>query len=83
MTKTERKDTAMGQKKRFIQADNLPPRISVLWPLTWWVVLDHFNAPSWLYGVMFTWIGIILFYELGRLLNSSPVDLVGNDGNKK
>ena len=67
------------KKKKYIKADNLPPKISILWPIVWWLVLERFDAPGWLYGVLFTFIGLIYMAETWRMVVSDAVDVVGND----
>lgn len=67
------------KKSKYIKSNNLPPRLSILWPIVWWLVLERFNAPGWLYGVLFTIIGIVYVTEVWRLFAADAVDLVGND----
>lgn len=67
------------KKSKFIKANNLPPQLGILRPIVWWLVLERFNAPGWLYGVLFTFIGIVYFAEVWRLFAADAVDLVGND----
>ena len=69
----------MRKKPKFIKANNMPPRMSILWPIVWWLVLERFNAPGWVFGVMFTMIGLIYAVEAWRMFAGEAVDLVGND----
>ena len=39
---------------RFIKQSNLPPRLNLLTPVLWFLVLERFGAPGWLYGVVYT-----------------------------
>ncbi len=69
----------MSKKPKFIKANNMPPRLSILWPIVWWIVLDRFNAPEWLFGATFTVIGLLYAMEVWRKFAGEAVDLVGND----
>ena len=64
---------------KFIKGANLPPRLSILTPLMWWLVLDHFSAPGWAYGVIYTGIAVVYLVEVWRLFAGTAVDLLGSD----
>ena len=64
---------------KFIKNNNLPPKFSVLTPLTWWLVLERFSAPGWVFGLIYTLIGLVYISEIWRLIVSEAVDLLGND----
>lgn len=68
----------MRKKPKFIRPENLPPRLSLLWPLTWWMALDHFHAPDWLRGVIFTIVGFLYVSETWRFYTGESVDLLDN-----
>jgi hypothetical protein len=51
-------------KFKKIHVKYLPPRLPVQSTALWWLVLDHFQAPGWLWGGMgamfiVVWIGSI------------------------
>lgn len=65
--------------QRFLKASNLPPRPSILGLLVWWLILERFNAPGWLYGCMYTFLGVVFISEVWRMFAGEQVDLLGND----
>ncbi len=67
------------KKQKFIKGNNLPPRFGLLSPLVWWLILERFSAPGWVFGLVYTLIGIFYISEIIRLCISDSVDLVGND----
>lgn len=61
---------------KYLHANNLPPRIlPVFHWLGWWVILDHFDAAGWVYGVVYCLLGILLVAEWVRLLLGQAVDI--------
>ncbi len=66
-------------KKKYLKSNNLPPRVSILWPIVWWLVLERFNAPMWLFGAMGVLILISYVGEVYRLWTGTAVDILGND----
>ena len=71
------------KKLRYIKSTNLPPRINITAALVWWLVFDRLSAPPWLYGVVFTLIGIVYIAETVRFFSADAVDVVGNEGTTK
>lgn len=63
------------KQPRYLKASNLPPRVNVLVPLLWVLVLERFDAPGWIYGVIFTMLGIIYAGEIYRLFAGKAVDI--------
>lgn len=64
---------------KYLKASNLPPRISFVWPMVWWLILERFNAPGWVYGALYTVIAVVFVAECIRLWTGEAVDLLGND----
>lgn len=64
---------------KYIKASNLPPRLSIVWPLVWWLILERFNAPGWVYGALYTVIAVVFIAECIRLWTGESVDLLDND----
>ena len=64
------------KKVKFIKAGNLPPRVSIIMPFVWWLVLERFEAPGWEFGVVFTVLGITYVVELFRLFSGEAVDVI-------
>lgn len=69
----------MSKKQKYIKPNNMPPRLSILWPIVWWLVLERFNAPGWVFGAIFTVIALLYAVEVWRMFACEAVDLVGND----
>ena len=67
------------KKAKFIKAGNLPPRISIIMPFVWWLVLERFEAPGWAFGVVFTVLGFLYVVELFRLFSGEAVDVIGGE----
>ena len=67
------------KKQRYIKANNLPPRPSILTFLVWWLILERFNAPAWLYGALYVLLGMLFIVEVWRMFACDAVDLIGND----
>ena len=63
-------------KPKYIKNSNLPPRGIILKPLVCWMMLDHFDAPAWAYGVVLTLVGIGLIVDLYRLFAGESVDVL-------
>ena len=63
-------------KPKYIKSNNLPPRGIVMTPLIYWMLLDHFDAPAWAYGVVLTLVGIGLIVDLYRLFAGESVDVL-------
>lgn len=64
---------------RYLSWHNLPPRLTPVRPLLWWLVLERFDAPDWLFVVI---IGVsVAFYvsEIVRLLAGGSVDMLDDD----
>lgn len=72
------------KKKPVIHPSNLPSRSPVHTGLFWYLCLEYFNAPSWMYGVMGTvWVFSLINFIYNQfaeekidLLNSSPISQV-------
>lgn len=63
-------------KLRHIDPKNMPPRIDVLYPFLLWLVLERFAAPAWLYGVLYTLLGIVYAAKFYLLFAGEKVDLL-------
>lgn len=66
----------MSKNPKFISPKNLPPQLSLLWPLTWWLALDHLHAPDWLRGVVSAIVGVLYAAETWRFFTGESVDLL-------
>ena len=64
------------KKAKFIKAGNRPPRVSIIMPFVWWLVLERFEAPGWAFGVVFAVLGITYVVELFRLFSGEAVDVI-------
>jgi hypothetical protein len=65
--------------KRCLKRDNLPPSVPLTTGLVWWLALERFGAPSWLYGVLFTFLGLAAAVEVARVILCEEVDLLKED----
>jgi hypothetical protein len=61
---------------RYIKAVNLPPRIGLIAPAVWFLVLERFGAPGWVYGVVYTFIAVVWAAEVYRLFRGEAVDVL-------
>jgi hypothetical protein len=59
-----------------IAIKHLPLRNPVGTLLLWWLALDHFQAPNWLYGVAFTILALYTAVWLQQLLTARFVKIV-------
>ena len=69
--------------RKFIHANNMPPKIGVLHFIVWWLALDRFGAPGWLYGALFTVLGIAYLIQLWTVFTFEAVDVLGNKGRSR
>ena len=60
---------------KVIHSKNLPTRLPVTSTIAWYLLLDHFTAPGWVYGVVFTLLGIVWGASAFRLGFQSAVDI--------
>lgn len=70
------------KKPKYIKANNLPPRFGLVNMLVWWLILDHFKAPGWAYGVIYTLLVTITICEIWRTFAGDAIDVLGNDAEK-
>lgn len=68
------------KKKKVISYKDLPTKSPVSVIVLGWIAMDHWCAPSWLYGVLGT-IGAILLlaWALSRFYLEDEVSLLKND----
>jgi len=64
---------------KFINRNNMPPNLYLFPMITLWLFLDRLNAPGWVYGVVFTVMGLISLAEVCKWFTGKAVDLVGNE----
>ena len=60
---------------KVIHAKNLPVRFPVAGTIACYLLLEHFTAPGWVYGVVFTVLGIIWVGGVFQLARQSAVDI--------
>lgn len=58
-----------------INRRNLPSRLPVTSTIAWYLFLEHFNTPGWIYGVVFTILGIIWVVSAFFIYLEEPVDI--------
>lgn len=61
-------------KTKRLRADNLPLRMPVSAIIAFYLLLERFNAPGWLFGVVFTFYGIVVALVLHGWFTSEYVD---------
>ena len=49
----------MSEKRIVLKGKHRRHYFPVIGTVVWWLVLDRFGAPGWVYGVVFTLIGIV------------------------
>ena len=64
------------KKPTYIKHSNLPPQGTFMEPLVYWMLLEHFNAPGWGYGVVFTLIFVKTLVNLYRAFTGEAVDIL-------
>lgn len=63
---------------RYLKANNLPPRINLGVIVLYWLLLDRIAAPAWVYGAVFTWLGVVCLGGVIDLWRGEAVDLLKN-----
>lgn len=65
--------------KKVLKANNLPTRLPLWSTATWFLLMERFNAPQWLWGALgfFFFIGWCVAIYL--LATEEKVDLLKND----
>lgn len=62
-------------KKTYIKTSNLPPRLPVMAAAFWFMFIQYYHLPQWVYGIWATLFGIIFIAELYRLITEDGVDV--------
>jgi hypothetical protein len=65
-------------KRIYLKQSWMPPRLSLSTPALWWLILERFSAPGWVYGAIFFAIGLLYVVEFVRLVTGDAVDPVVN-----
>jgi len=60
---------------KVISTKNLPIRLPVYKYLVVYLTLEHFNAPTWLYGAMGMAGAILLFFAIKLILEQKETDI--------
>lgn len=60
---------------KVIHPRSLPTQLPIVDTIAWYLLLDHFTAPGWAYGVAFTVLGIIWVGAAYRVGMQDTVDI--------
>ena len=60
---------------KVVSYKNLPPRSPILGTIVYYLLLEHFHAPSWVYGVTVTLLGVVAFAWIIALYKAEYVDI--------
>ena len=60
---------------RYLKHKYLPPRLPVGTAALYWLLLDRFDAPGWMFGVLWTLVSILAIAFIARIINDTPIDL--------
>jgi len=63
-------------RDRYIKGANMPPRISLSAPFVWWLILERFDAPLWMFGTVYTLMALLYALLIFRLFNAEAVDVL-------
>jgi hypothetical protein len=67
------------RKPHKLHPNNLPTRLPV-WPaITLWLVLDRAQAPGWVWGATYTFIGLWFFATVLAMINEVWVNHFNNE----
>ncbi len=61
--------------KKVISQNNLPFRNPLVASITYYLALEHFGAPGWAYGVLYTLVAIASFVYLYSVFTDKIVDI--------
>lgn len=61
---------------KYIKPSNILRLPGLTTYLCWWVILDHFGAPGWLYGLIYTLMGIGTLAAWGVMFFGRSVDVL-------
>ncbi len=67
------------KEKKVISNKDLPTRAPLLLTCVTYLMLEKFNSPSWLYGVLFTFIAIFWIVFFVNIFNEKQTSVLGND----
>lgn len=72
----------MKKVKKVIKRENLPSTIPLFSTLTTYLILDKFNAPEWMWGVLAFIFLLGWINSIYRIVTDEDVDLLNNDSPK-
>ncbi len=61
---------------KYIHPNNLPPDLNLLTPFLWFLILERFSAPGFVYCVVFATIGLIYVLQIRRFVLGKSVDVI-------
>lgn len=62
--------------KEYIKSSNEAPTLNLSYYLLWYLALEYFNAPAWLYGVAGTFVVLLTIAFFYRISTETGVDVV-------
>ena len=65
----------MANKRRYIKASYLPPRLPTMIAAVGWLLLDRLDAPGWAHGVLWTIVVMLVIAFIFRLCTEVSVDI--------
>jgi hypothetical protein len=64
---------------KVISASNLPPKPPVTLMIASYLLMQHLSSPGWVYGVVFTILGVAAIASIIRMGLVKPTDIFKND----
>jgi len=64
------------KKRKVIKRNNLPIRPPLTITLVMYLLLEHFNAPGWAWGIVGTILGILWIGGILDIFNEEDIDLL-------
>jgi hypothetical protein len=68
--------------RKALSNKNQPKRVSLAGALLVWLLLDRFQPPGWVWGVVLTFVGIVLLAQICDACTAKSIEIFTEEGDR-